>query len=174
MNSRSATIVAGGQFAAVGAIGVVVNVAVTVGAVRVADTPTLVAAALGTVVSVVTNFLMLEHWVYRDRRVDKTLKRFALFCLIGGLDYGLRAPFVHVLTPVLGIAVATTVTLVAAFIVRFSLSHAVLWKETTASTPQQPAAVPLAALVSARRRMLVARVSDLRIRKGTAGVTSYE
>lgn len=75
------------KFAAVGASGVVVNLAV-LGALEAAGVQINVASAVAIEVSVVSNFLIHYAWTFRDRRDHRAgflaqCLRFHMVCLVG-------------------------------------------------------------------------------------------
>ena len=117
------------RFLLVGFSGIVVNVVVTELALTLPNVPLALAAFIGTVVSVVSNFMLLEAWVFNDRTTGKLWVRFLGFASIAAVDYSLRAPLLIVLATLLPTFVANLFSITAMFIVRYTISHKILWRQ---------------------------------------------
>lgn len=117
------------RFSVVGGLGILVNVIVTEIFVTL-GLHLVIAAAVGSAVSVISNFLLLEHWTFHDRSYGRLWHRFAGFAGIGVVDYAIRAPMLIVLGMFMPTAVANLVTIITAFGVRYALSSRVVWRAT--------------------------------------------
>jgi putative flippase GtrA len=109
------------KFGAVGAVGLVVNLAVSNLLWRYTDIPTVRAGLLATVVAALGNYLGFRYWTYRDR--DKSgrtreLTLFLLFTAVGAVietnvlyvatyGFGWDSPVQSNVFKVLGIGIAT-------------------------------------------------------------------
>ncbi|MFE3516874.1 GtrA family protein [Streptomyces sp. NPDC059166] len=109
------------KFGAVGALGLVVNMAVSNLIWRTTDIPVVRAGLMGTVVAILFNYVGFRYWTYRDR--DKTgrtreLMLFLLFSAAGAVietgvlylatyGFGWNSPVQSNLFKILGIGIAT-------------------------------------------------------------------
>ncbi|MFE4452594.1 GtrA family protein [Streptomyces sp. NPDC056796] len=109
------------KFGAVGALGLVVNIAVSNLIWRTTDIPVVRAGLMGTVVAILFNYVGFRYWTYRDR--DKTgrtreLMLFLLFSAVGAVietgvlylatyGFGWNSPVQSNVFKVLGIGIAT-------------------------------------------------------------------
>jgi dolichol-phosphate mannosyltransferase len=131
------------RFAAVGALGTVVNLVVIWGLLQT-GVHYLPAAVVAAEVSILHNFLMQERFVYRDLRTDATAswgRRCALFFGFNNVEALLRLPVLAFL--VSGLALhpvpAQALTLAVAFALRFLfVSHVIYGKHRTGATAADP------------------------------------
>ncbi|MDQ0795998.1 GtrA family protein [Streptomyces sp. B1I3] len=109
------------KFGAVGAFGLVVNIAVSNLIWRTTDIPVVRAGLMGTIVAILFNYIGFRYWTYRDR--DKTgrareLTLFLLFSAVGAVietgilylatyGFGWNSPVQSNAFKILGISVAT-------------------------------------------------------------------
>ncbi|MFF4247700.1 GtrA family protein [Streptomyces sp. NPDC001822] len=109
------------KFGAVGALGLVVNIAVSNLIWRTTDIPVVRAGLMGTIVAILFNYVGFRYWTYRDR--DKTgrtreLMLFLLFSAVGAVietgllytatyGFGWNSPVQSNVFKILGIGIAT-------------------------------------------------------------------
>ncbi|MFF1646412.1 GtrA family protein [Streptomyces sp. NPDC058240] len=109
------------KFGVVGAVGLVVNMAVSNLLWRYTDIPTVRAGLLATVVAILGNYIGFRYWTYRDR--DKSgrtreLTLFLLFSAVGAVietgvlytatyGFGWNSPLQSNVFKILGIGIAT-------------------------------------------------------------------
>lgn len=109
------------KFGVVGAVGLVVNIAVSNLLWRYTDIPTVRAGLLATVVAILCNYIGFRYWTYRDR--DKSgrtreLTLFLLFSAVGAVietgvlyaatyGFGWNSPVQSNVFKIIGIGVAT-------------------------------------------------------------------
>ncbi|WP_069174349.1 GtrA family protein [Streptomyces griseus] len=109
------------KFGAVGAFGLVVNIAVSNLIWRTTDTPVVRAGLMGTVVAILFNYVGFRYWTYRER--DKTgrareLALFLLFSAVGAVietgvlylatyGFGWNSPVQSNVFKIVGISLAT-------------------------------------------------------------------
>jgi dolichol-phosphate mannosyltransferase len=136
------------RFAAVGAIGMLVNLGAMWAMVHLLGLPYLAAAFLATQVAIAHNFTLQERFVFRDVQdsVHPRRARLTRFLLFNNVETALRTPLllllvnrVHVL-PV----TAQALTITVAFLARFSFVSQVLYSpgsDASARTASMPALV---------------------------------
>lgn len=97
---------------------------------HVAGVQYLVAAVLANVVAVGWNFVLVDRFLYRNRRDRSFAGRFARFFLLGNADLLLRVPLLALLVGGVGLGVlwANLVTLVVSFVARFLISDKVIYR----------------------------------------------
>ncbi|THA70195.1 GtrA family protein [Streptomyces sp. A0642] len=109
------------KFGVVGAVGLVVNIAVSNLLWRYTDIPTVRAGLLATLVAILCNYVGFRYWTYRDR--DKTgrtreLTLFLLFSVVGAVietgvlyaatyGFGWDTPVQSNVFKIVGIGIAT-------------------------------------------------------------------
>lgn len=115
------------RFAAVGASGVLPNVAAVALLVHL-GVHYLVAAAIATQVAIAWNFAGAELLVFHDRRLGRMRYRASRFVVVSEADL-LRLPFVALLVDHLGMGtvVATVLTLLLAFALRYALTSRLVY-----------------------------------------------
>ncbi len=119
-----------GRFLLVGLTGLAVNSAAFVVLYRLTHVHYLVAAIGATQFSTTWNFLLVERWVYRHRRLETSaLGRFWKFALVNNLSLLLRGPAMVVLVSYLGTmpALANAIALTAIAALRFGIADMVIW-----------------------------------------------
>lgn len=125
--------ISGSQFAAVGALGLVVNQTLFwLFELLLDGQHLLIAAALATQGSTTFNFAGTEAWVFSGRRAGGTagvLKRFLAYDAVNSTALLVRLPALQVLVVGLHVnpLVANLITLVALTLVRYVLADSVIW-----------------------------------------------
>lgn len=139
MNARLETavgrkVVAGSQFATVGALGLVVNQALLWLLVDVLHIGhLLVAAAIATQGSTAFNFIGTEAWVFGARRrggAAGLMKRFVVYDAVNSTALIVRLPLLQFLTagfPHMNYLIANLLTLVLLTLVRFLIADSLIW-----------------------------------------------
>jgi putative flippase GtrA len=117
------------RFAAVGLTGIVVNQAVLWAATDLAGIYYLFSAVVATQASTLWNFALTERWVFEAGRRGR-LRRLVLFAGVNDLWLAARAPFLYLLTDVVGIhyLVSNLVVLGAATVIRFHIADSWIWR----------------------------------------------
>jgi dolichol-phosphate mannosyltransferase len=132
------------RFAAVGALGTIVNLAVMALLVGgIADLNYVVAAAIAAEVSILHNFLMQERFVFRDLRdgVNRWPRRLAQHLAFNNVEALIRLPFLVLLVETMHIyaLLAQAVTLAVAFVARFLFVSRVVYRSHRPALSQAPA-----------------------------------
>jgi len=120
----------------VGAIGLVVNQVLLWAWVAGLHGSYLLGAVVATQGSTLSNFVLLERWVFRRAKARRPLVRLASFVTVNNSTLLLRIPLLALLTSVLHIyyLVSNAITLLLLFAVRFLLSDQFIWKESDLPT----------------------------------------
>ena len=109
-------------FAVVGGIGAIANLLITWGLTSI-GVQYLVASVIASVLTIVGNFLALEYLVFADMRAESGLMRhrFLKSFTFNGIEAIVRIPLLWLLVSAahLHVVIATALTLIAAFVVRF-------------------------------------------------------
>jgi dolichol-phosphate mannosyltransferase len=126
------------RFAAVGVSGLVVNLALLWASVTVGHINYVVGAIVATQGSTTWNFLLLDRWVFPQRRGRSGRLRYLAFSGVNNLTLLLRVPMLAALVSVLHVhyLLSNLITLVMLFMSRFLVSDRLIWKT--------PKAVPAA------------------------------
>ncbi len=132
------------RFAAVGALGTLVNLAVMAGIVSVLPgLGYVVAAVVAAEVSIVHNFLMQERFVFRDMRdgVNSRSRRLLQHLAFNNAEALVRLPFLVLLVETMHLwaLVAQAVTLGVAFVVRFVFVSRVVYRSRPPGVSRIPA-----------------------------------
>lgn len=140
------------RFAAVGALGTIVNLAVmALLAGGVADLNYIVAAVIAAEVSILHNFLLQERFVFGDLRdgVHPWRRRLTQHLAFNNVEALLRLPFLVLLVETMHVyaLLAQAVTLAVAFVARFLFVSRVVYRPHRPALPQAPSR----ATVGARR-----------------------
>jgi dolichol-phosphate mannosyltransferase len=118
------------KFAAVGAFGTALNLAIMSVMLGV-GTHYLVAAVVATELTILSNFLMQERLVFRDRRQGRPFwQRFAASFGFNNIETLVRMPLVALLVEVVlmpGVA-AQALTLAFAFLARFAFTSRLIYQ----------------------------------------------
>lgn len=123
------------RFATVGGTGFVVNTATLAVGVGRLGVHYLIAAVVATVLSTGSNFVLTEHWVFADRRRDRsaaqTLRRFATFLSLSLVALLIRGPLLVLLTEVASLhyLLSNTLSLLALMVLRYRFAGAFIWPE---------------------------------------------
>jgi dolichol-phosphate mannosyltransferase len=119
------------RFAAVGALGTVVNLTVMALLVHgVLDINYVVASVVAAEISILHNFLMQERFVFRDMRRGSWFGRLAQFLGFNNLEALVRVPILVLLVEVLGLGavLGQAMLLAVAFIGRFLFTSRVIYR----------------------------------------------
>jgi dolichol-phosphate mannosyltransferase len=118
-------------FAVVGAFGAVLNLAIMWGLEQV-GVHYMPAAVVSAAVTITTNFLLLERFVFHDLRSEgrSVWKRAAQSFTFNGIEAAVRLPFLHWLVVLTGMppVLAQALTLVVAFLLRFVFHAQVVYR----------------------------------------------
>jgi dolichol-phosphate mannosyltransferase len=118
-------------FALVGAFGAVMNLAIMWGLEQF-GVHYMPAAVVSAAVTIVMNFLLLEHFVFHDLRAEgrSVWKRAAQSFTFNGIEAAVRLPFLHWLVVLTGMppVLAQALTLVVAFLLRFVFHAQVVYR----------------------------------------------
>jgi len=129
------------RFAAVGVSGLVVNLALLWAAVTMGHINYVVGAVVATQGSTTWNFLLLDRWVFPERRERSGRLRYLAFSGVNNLTLLLRVPMLAALVSVLHVhyLLSNLITLVVLFVSRFMVSDRLIWKTPP---PKAVAAAP--------------------------------
>ena len=132
------------RFAAVGALGTIVNLAVMALLVGgIADLNYVVAAVVAAEISILHNFLMQERFVFRDLRdgVNRWPRRLMQHLAFNNVEALIRLPFLVLLVETMHIyaLLAQAVTLAVAFVARFLFVSRVVYRSHQPALAQAPA-----------------------------------
>jgi dolichol-phosphate mannosyltransferase len=132
------------RFAAVGAFGVVANIAIMALLIR-AGVGYIPAAAVAAAVTILANFVLQEQLVFRDLRSEGRSLRVRLLSSVGfnTVEALLRLPVLWLLVQAAGIPslVAQSITLMIAFLARFGFQSRVVYRPRR-RTPVSPVLLP--------------------------------
>ncbi|KQT02342.1 glycosyltransferase [Cellulomonas sp. Leaf395] len=141
------------RFAVIGGIGAAVNIAIVAGLTR-AGVGYMWAAIVAAELTIVMNFLLQERFVFRDLRHEGrgTWHRFAQSFGFNNVETAIRLPFLALLvsTGHLAAAPATAVTLLVAFVVRFTFHARVVYRPRASRRSRRAQADVLPALEERR------------------------
>lgn len=125
------------RFAIIGGIGALANIAIVWLLDSLLGVPWLVAAIVAAEVTIVGNFLLQERFVFRDLRHEgKGLwARFAQSFTFNNVETVVRLPVVALLINTMHVAavVATAITLLVAFVVRFTFHSRIVYRPRSSS-----------------------------------------
>ena len=118
------------RFALVGVSGLAVNQALLWSAVAMGHVNYVVGAILATQGSTTWNFLLLDRWVFPERRERSGRLRYLTFSGVNNLALLLRIPMLAVLVSLLHVHYLTSnvITLVVLFASRFIVSDRLIWR----------------------------------------------
>ncbi|WP_327010938.1 GtrA family protein [Dactylosporangium sp. NBC_01737] len=124
-------------FGAVGASGVLPNLAVMWLLVDHWHLHYLPAAVAATEVAICWNFVLVDLVVFRSRRGRHWAGRFGRFVVLNNLDLAVRLPLLAVLVSWAGVneLVANLVTLVLAFGLRFGITDRFIYRPASLPSP---------------------------------------
>ena len=90
----------------------------------------LVAAVVASAGSTTSNFLLVEHVVFRATRRTGVLRRYVGFLALTAVTMPIRLPILYVLTSHLGIhyLLSNLVALIAIFLGRYAVSDLLIWR----------------------------------------------
>ena len=102
----------------------------------------VIATVVATQLAIAWNFILLEQLVYRRARSGPLFRRVAAFAAINNLDLVLRVPLLAVLVEraQMNCLVATMITLVTMFLLRFLITDRLIYRLRSNSSTQQTAA----------------------------------
>ncbi|MFJ6678216.1 glycosyltransferase [Microbacterium sp. NPDC091382] len=135
-------------FALVGGFGAIANLVIMWGLIRF-GMDYVPAAIIASVITIVTNFLLLEYLVFADMRSEsgRMLTRFVKSFTFNGLEAIVRIPILSILVEGAHIpaVLAAALTLVAAFVLRFVFHALVVYaprRQGAPSAATEPAPAP--------------------------------
>jgi dolichol-phosphate mannosyltransferase len=117
-------------FAAVGALGVVVNTGLLALLTRDVHVWYVIASILATQIAILSNFALTEWLVFRGAHTDKSLPfRFTSYALVSNTSLLISGPLLLLLVSVLGMDVllANVLLLVLLSLGRFAISDSYIW-----------------------------------------------
>lgn len=127
-------------FAIIGGLGAVANVAIVWALTRL-DVDYIVAAIVAAEVTIVANFLLQERFVFQDMRgaASKGWVRFAKSFAFNNVEALIRIPIIALMVESwhFSAVVATAITLVVAFFVRFVFHSLVVYAPRKAGAPSR-------------------------------------
>jgi dolichol-phosphate mannosyltransferase len=131
------------RFALVGVSGLVVNLALVWSAVTIGHINYLVGAIVATQGSTTWNFVLLERWVFPERRERSGGLRYLAFSGVNNLTLLLRVPMLAALVSVLHLhyLLSNLITLVVLFVSRFVVSDRLIWKTPSKTLATEPRTV---------------------------------
>jgi dolichol-phosphate mannosyltransferase len=125
-------------FAVIGGLGAIANVAI-VGVLSGLGVDYIVAAVIAAEATIIGNFVLLERFVFADMRgqASGVWTRFAKSFAFNNAEAVIRIPIVALMveTGHISVVVATAVTLVVAFVVRFVFHSLVVYAPRKAGAP---------------------------------------
>ena len=144
------------RFAAVGVSGLVVNLALLWASVTIGHINYVVGAIVATQGSTTWNFLLLDRWVFPERRERSGRLRYLAFSGVNNLTLLLRVPMLAALVSVLHVhyLLSNLITLIVLFVSRFMVSDRLIWRtpkavpalaSATGTPAVQPGRPPLSA-----------------------------
>jgi dolichol-phosphate mannosyltransferase len=163
------------RFALVGLSGLVVNQLLLWSAVSFGHINYVVGAIAATQGSTTWNFLLLDRWVFPERKQRPGPLRYLTFSGVNNLTLLLRVPMLAALVSMLHVhyLVSNLITLVVLFASRFLVSDRFIWKARP--TAAAPAASPAVERAATSGRELVHPESDTLVhRYDVAGVVAIE
>jgi dolichol-phosphate mannosyltransferase len=164
------------RFAAVGVSGLVVNLALLWASVTIGHINYVVGAIVATQGSTTWNFLLLDRWVFPERRERSGRLRYLAFSGVNNLTLLLRVPMLAALVSVLHVhyLLSNLVTLIVLFVSRFMVSDRLIWR-TPKAVPVLASATGTPAVQPGRPSPLPAREPDVKLRRyDVAGVVAIE
>jgi len=124
------------RFAIIGGMGAVANIAI-VWLLTTLGAPWLLAAVVAAEVTIVGNFLLQERFVFRDLRHEGkgVWARFGQSFTFNNVETVVRLPLVALLVETMHVAavLATAITLVVAFVVRFTFHSRIVYRPRASS-----------------------------------------
>lgn len=132
------------RFAIVGGIGTVLNLAI-MAVLLATGVHYLPAAIVATEVTILTNFLLTERFVFRDLRQGRPYwQRLLAFLGFNNIETLVRIPILMLLVEVLLIPglLAQAITLAVAFLVRFTFTSRVIYRVRPTATSPISVAIP--------------------------------
>lgn len=125
------------RFAIIGGVGALANIAIVWLLNSLLGMQWLVAAIIAAEVTIVGNFLLQERFVFRDLRHEgKSLRaRFAQSFTFNNVETVVRMPVVALLVETMHLAavLATAITLLVAFVVRFTFHSRIVYRPRSSS-----------------------------------------
>jgi dolichol-phosphate mannosyltransferase len=164
------------RFALVGVSGLVVNLALLWASVTIGHVNYVVGAIVATQGSTTWNFLLLDRWVFPERRERSGRLRYLAFSGVNNLTLLLRVPMLAALVSVVHVhyLLSNLITLAMLFISRFVVSDRLIWRTPAKAAPPAASATGTPA-VGPGRRPLPAGESDTKVhRYDVAGIVAIE
>jgi len=89
------------KFAAVGAIGSVVDIGIANLLTHLFDMPLVFAGSISFICAVFSNFTLNRYWTYPDSRSRPLMHQLGMFFLVNSIGIGIRIPTLHFVEPVM-------------------------------------------------------------------------
>lgn len=89
------------KFAAVGAIGSVVDLGIANLLTHLFDMPLVFAGSISFICAVFSNFTLNRYWTYPDSRSRPLMHQLGMFFLVNSIGIGIRIPTLHFVEPVM-------------------------------------------------------------------------
>src|SRR5512141_1857156 len=89
------------RFAAVGAIGSVVDIGIANLLTHLFNMPLVYAGSLSFICAVFSNFIFNRYWTYPDSRSRPLMHQLGMFFLVNSIGIAIRVPTLHFVEPIL-------------------------------------------------------------------------
>ena len=89
------------KFAAVGAIGSVVDIGIANLLTHLFDMPLVYAGSISFICAVFSNFIFNRYWTYPDSRSRPLMHQLGMFFLVNSIGIAIRIPTLHYMEPIL-------------------------------------------------------------------------
>ena len=89
------------KFAAVGAIGSVIDIGIANLLSHLFDMPLVFAGSISFICAVFSNFTLNRYWTYPDSRSRPLMHQLGMFFLVNSIGIGIRIPTLHFVEPIM-------------------------------------------------------------------------
>ncbi len=89
------------KFAAVGAIGSVVDIGIANLLTHLLDMPLVYAGSISFICAVFSNFILNRYWTYPDSRSRPLMHQLGMFFLVNSIGIAIRIPTLHFVEPLM-------------------------------------------------------------------------
>ena len=89
------------KFAAVGAIGSVVDIGIANLLTHLLDMPLVYAGSMSFICAVFSNFILNRYWTYPDSRSRPLMHQLGMFFLVNSIGIAIRIPTLHFVEPLM-------------------------------------------------------------------------
>ena len=89
------------KFAAVGAIGSVVDIGIANLLTHLLDMPLVYAGSISFICAVFSNFILNRYWTYPDSRSRPLMHQLGMFALVNSIGIAIRIPTLHFVEPLM-------------------------------------------------------------------------